>query len=114
MSDAARAFIESRLQDISRAPKMWGSPEAIEFQVLLLLELEDALAGGTDPRVVLDGWYEVLRARFPGQPPAYGHQITDDADALVALLLEYRQSRAIAPVFPLFDTAQGRRRASAR
>jgi len=65
-------WVERRMAEMLAAPGMWGSPEAIELQVLLLLELKTlalrpALAS-KNPRQVIDAYIEFLRGKFPSEP----------------------------------------------
>lgn len=106
-----RAFVERRLTDISATPEMWGGLEALEFQLLQLIELE-AHVEGADPREVLRGWHRHIARRHPGAGPVYLFELTTSAAELVGEILEYRQSRSLAHVFPLFEDSLGRRRAS--
>ncbi|MCA2977693.1 MAG: hypothetical protein INH41_02370 [Myxococcaceae bacterium] len=63
------AWVDRRIDDILRAPPMWGSDEAVELQVLQLLEMRDAAqnptAANAQPRRVLERYAEFLRSRRP-------------------------------------------------
>ena len=66
------AWTDQYLHEILAAPRMWGSLEAVEMQVLQLLEVR-ALALRPDqelasPRRVLDTYVAFLRDRYPTQP----------------------------------------------
>lgn len=75
MSDLGRTirtWTDSCLCDILAAPRMWGSLEAVEMQVLRLLEVR-ALALRPDlelatPRRVFDTYLAFLRKNYPKQP----------------------------------------------
>ncbi len=103
MIEHARRFIETRLRDIRAAPEAWGGLEALEFQLLQLLELEVSFETPDPGREVLRAWQRFVRDRFPRNGPIYLHELVDDAATLVKLVLEFRQQQSIAPVFPLFD-----------
>ncbi len=75
MSDvvtAAVAYIDRRLATMRRAPKSWGSPESLELQALLLLELRTFLlrrrTHAGDPYEVRDAYARFLAQRFPDLP----------------------------------------------
>jgi len=44
-TDAALFLIEDRLAAIFATPNVWGTPEAVELQVLLLVEIRHVLTG---------------------------------------------------------------------
>lgn len=75
MSDvvtAAVAYIDRRLATMKRAPKSWGSPESLELQALLLLELRTFLlrrrTHASDPYEVRDAYARFLARHFPELP----------------------------------------------
>lgn len=76
-------WTKERLDQIERAPRMWGQTgEAIEFQYLQLLEMRfcsHAAAEEHDPqRFVLDAYATFLRHHFPSQPSWPLHQLCPD------------------------------------
>lgn len=67
--DTVVHWVDQRLDAVLAAPPMWGSPEAVEMQVLLLLEMralalrpEQELA---EPRRILDTYLAYLARQFP-------------------------------------------------
>jgi hypothetical protein len=64
-------WIDERLSHVLDAPPMWGCPEAVELQVLQLLQIR-ALAGVSPelarPGGVFNAYLAYLRERFPRQP----------------------------------------------
>jgi hypothetical protein len=67
-------WADARIAEMLAAPRMWGSDEAVELQVLQLHEIR-ALALRPDheleePRGVLERYQAFLRQRFPNAPPA--------------------------------------------
>jgi hypothetical protein len=67
--DTIVTWADQYLLEILAAPRMWGSLEAVEMQVLQLLEVR-ALALRPDqelasPRRVLDTYTAFLRDRYP-------------------------------------------------
>jgi hypothetical protein len=75
-------WAQARIKDILATPGMWGaSQEALELQVLLLLEVQvldmrpDILE--RDPRLVLDTYTRKLRERFPKSRNLPLHKIRD-------------------------------------
>lgn len=75
MSDAlaeAVAYIDRRLATMKRAPRSWGSPESLELQALLLLELRTFLLRrrtyASDPYEVRDAYARFVAHRLPENP----------------------------------------------
>ena len=85
LQQALLAWGQDRLDQIEKAPRMWGTTdEAVEFQYLLLLELlvflrqadpQAELQAG-DPRFVLDAYEHFLRQRFPEQSSSPLHRLS--------------------------------------
>jgi hypothetical protein len=70
--DTLAVWIDQRLDHILEAPPMWGSPEAVELQVLQLVQVR-ALAQRAPPALespgrVFDAYLSYLSQRFPKQP----------------------------------------------
>lgn len=67
-------WANERLDAIIGAPPMWGSNEAVEMQVLLLMELRALALRPQDsldsPDAVFELYTTFLRQRFPENPPA--------------------------------------------
>lgn len=66
MGDTVVAFVDDRIDSILCRPKMWGSVEACEMQILQLLEVR-LIAKTKEPMTMLfyKNW---LRQTFPKQP----------------------------------------------
>ncbi len=88
-------FAEERLDAMLARPGMWGSAEAVEMQVLLLLELEAVASTSREVNDTLC-WMKVLyrqfiHARVPSATPApLAQQIGNDLERLARLLGEFR------------------------
>lgn len=71
-SDMLVRWVDQRLAHILAAPPMCGSPEAVELQVLQLMEVRAlALRPNQElknPRGVFDAYLSYLSRRFPRQP----------------------------------------------
>jgi hypothetical protein len=89
LRDTLVSWVDQRIADVLAAPPMWGSPEAVEMQVLQLLEIRAlALRPGqelADPRRVFETYVAYLGRRFPKSPqqPLFT-LVNDDEEALVA------------------------------
>lgn len=75
-------WARARIKDILATPEMWSSSwEALELQVLLLLEVQvlDMRPGilEREPRLVLDTYTQKLRERFPKSGTLPLHKIRD-------------------------------------
>jgi hypothetical protein len=76
-ADELVSWIDERVAAILAAPPMWGSPEAVELQVLLLAELRAFIFEPERemeaPRRVLDAYAAHLRRQFPdrGEKPLH-------------------------------------------
>lgn len=90
------AWLDQRIDEMLSAPRMWGSLEVVEMQLLTLIEarwfarLEQPLSA--NPRQVFEMYLEHLRAAFPQQcdRPLSQHLASDDYDRLVTVLREFR------------------------
>jgi hypothetical protein len=85
--DAMVQWIDQRIERILAAPPMWGSPEAVEMQVLQLLQMRAvALRAPHEPdssKRVVDAYLSYLSLKFPKQPqqPLFEHvRSHDDAN----------------------------------
>lgn len=90
------AWLDERLAAILAAPPMWGSPDAVEAQVLLLLEMRAMVLQPAqtlaEPRGVLDAYIAHLVRRFPGQGSRPLHELlTDDDETYTKLAEELRR-----------------------
>ena len=62
----ALQFVRLTLKTIFKYPAMYGSPEAVEAQVLTLLEVRFVLTKGFDPqRTIVDAYSAFGRAERP-------------------------------------------------
>ncbi len=85
LSRRIAAWVDSRIAAILATPRMWGSNEAVELQVLLLHEIRAlALRPAEElasPRAVLEAYQAFLLRRFPGAPPSPLFELVDASDA---------------------------------
>ncbi len=64
-----KEWLEKRLDNILARPEMWGGQEAVELQVLQLLELRTFLNdSASNQREVLDRYQEFSRKKFRKGP----------------------------------------------
>jgi hypothetical protein len=109
-------WIDQRLARILDAPPMWGCPEAVELQVLQLIQVR-ALVQRTpqalaNPGGVFDAYAAYLSQRFPRQPqrPLFELVGQDDEtysklaaglrgfiDAIVPRMTPHRRPPSLAP-----------------
>jgi hypothetical protein len=72
LRETIATWANQRIEEMLSAPRMWGSLEAVELQVLQLLEIRALALRPTqeleNPRRVLDTYMAFLRQRFPTQP----------------------------------------------
>lgn len=72
LRDEIVTWVNERIEDMLAAPRMWGSDEAVELQVLLLLEIRtlalrpEELAA--NPRCILDAYAAYLTKMYPAKP----------------------------------------------
>ena len=94
--DSLLAWVDNRLDEMLRAPRMWGSREAVELQALLLLEFKTFVRhpsfGTQDPRRVLDAYLVYLRDRFPTVPGAPLYEVLSERPEaeFASVLREFR------------------------
>ncbi len=73
LRETIATWANHRIDEMLAAPRMWGSLEAVEMQVLQLLEVGALAVRPTqeleNPRRVLDTYVAFLRDRYPKQPP---------------------------------------------
>lgn len=65
-------YLDDRLQHMLAAPELWGSAEAVELQVVQILELRHFVLNPTTKageREVLARYARFLAALFPSNPP---------------------------------------------
>jgi hypothetical protein len=91
------AWITNRLDQLLMTPRMWGSREAVEMQVLTLIEVRLVICGknpldldGKGTRL-LDVYQRFLYRRFPNRTGAL-YQILEDAaeSYFVEVLQDFR------------------------
>jgi len=111
------AFVRARLKALMERPDAWGPPEAVELQVLLLLEMWHVAAGASREQVdgLLDRYHRYLAAHVPGPPIALAMRLSlsDRANArFVDALQEFIASEIGAfvsapglPLLPIQDRA---------
>jgi hypothetical protein len=92
LRDTVVRWVDQRIEAVLAAPPMWGSPEAVELQVLLLLEVR-ALALRPDqtlaePRRVLDTYIAHLAQRFPQGGSRPLHELIAGDDEVCSKLAE--------------------------
>jgi len=92
---ALRGWLDRRMDEMLSAPRMWGSDESIELQILLLLELKSFVRHpsslNNDPRRVIDAYLGFLRDRFPSRPNMPLHQLLSaEPQQFSAVLSEFR------------------------
>ncbi len=77
-------WCDERRVEMLAAPRMWGSREAVELQLLLLQELRSLAINPElqlgDPRRVLDLYVELVARRFPSEPRRPLFEIADLSD----------------------------------
>jgi len=85
------SWITARLDTILGAPRMWGSREAVELQILTLLEVRRVVCG-EDPMGLLDQYVEFVRKRYPGHwnKPLYLILAAEPEEEFVRVLQELR------------------------
>lgn len=93
MSHSVITWVDARIADVLRAPRMWGATaESVEMQLLQLLEVRDVAADARGERVDT-AWNCFLRERFPHQRAAGSTLVNGDFDALAALMRDFTTSR---------------------
>jgi hypothetical protein len=95
LRDVIVTWVDQRMEDMLSAPRMWGSDEAVELQMLLLLELR-ALALWpeeltADPRRILDAYAAYLAKTYPKTPNRPLHQIIEADHLGLRLAAELRK-----------------------
>lgn len=93
MTDLSR-YLDSTLDSIFARPPMWGGPEAIELQVLLLLEIKAVLGGAPDAHAGVMGRYEVFLREVGDRTAHLLSGQTSDIERLAAHLAEFRRREA--------------------
>lgn len=89
---------ESRLDALLRAPRMWGSNEAVEMQSILLMELRALAlrpyASHGDINYVFESYVTFLRDKYPEHPPAPLSKLSISEREFVDTLTTFRQEFA--------------------
>ena len=99
-------FVDERLDAMLARPKYWGSAEAFETQVLLLLEMREHLTSGLvgqqSLRAFQDRYNAFMRRHVPelGTRPLFA--VVTDVTRIAALLQQFRAEPLEAtPVEPM-------------
>ncbi len=75
-------WIEERTKDLLETPRAWGSNEAVEMQVLLLLELRALVLQPEreidNPRRILDTYIAYLNKTYPKKPNRPLFQVVEE------------------------------------
>jgi hypothetical protein len=95
LRDTIVGWVDRRIEDMLAAPRMWGSDEAVEMQLLVLLEMR-ALATRPDqelanPSRILDAYNAYLAKRFPAKPHRPMCRIVEPDDLGFVLAAELRK-----------------------
>lgn len=81
LRDTILHWVDERMSDMLAAPRAWGSDEAIEMQVLLLLQLRALTLRPSfddgDPGSLVDAYMEYLSRTYPKHPHRPLHQIVE-------------------------------------
>lgn len=90
-------FVDSRLDMMLAHPNNWGSTEAFELQVLLLLELQMVLRCADVPRdslrILLDAYASFMRKQRPDLGPRPVSTVLPNDPATISRYLEeFRES----------------------
>lgn len=90
-------FIDQRLYSMLQMPDAWGAPEAVELQVLLLLEVRLKAKGADDEAVshVQKRYYHFLAQHLPGPPCSLAERLGlgfSANDQFIQLLKSFAQS----------------------
>lgn len=69
-SAAMAAFVHDRLTNLLRAPDAWGPPQAVELQLLLLVEMWHVVNGASREHVdgVTERYDRFVGSALPGAP----------------------------------------------
>ena len=99
-SNTLVAWVDERIRDMLRAPRMYGSDEVVEMQVLLLLEVRalatDPERSQAEPRRVLGAYVAHARKKHDHIGPLFELVAPDYAGANIAAALR----EAIAEIAP--------------
>lgn len=98
------AWIDERIKAMFESPRSWGSDEAIEMQVLLLLEMRAVAIGEDTPLDVVETYNAYLTRTFPTKPNRPLFQIVESEPLGNNLAAELR--RAVVVLAP--DIGKGR------
>jgi hypothetical protein len=87
------SWLDQRADAMLRAPLMWGSYEAVELQILLLVQASAFVA---DPHIetqnqrrVLDAYRAHLVRHFPGSPPSSLHDLVHGDESRFVQVLSH-------------------------
>jgi hypothetical protein len=95
--DDLMAYLDQRLASMDRAPGSWGSPESLEMQALLLLEIRTYVCRrttyDTNPFETRNAYLRFVAREFPASKntlmsSALGERASDDLPALIKKMRE--------------------------
>lgn len=90
-------WTERRIGSILSAPRMWGSLEAVEAQVITLCEVRQVALTGS-PGGVLEAYRAHIEKYFPDDVPAPASSLAKSESEFVFVLREFvGRSSACAP-----------------
>lgn len=81
-------LVETRLADMLATPEMWGCPEALEMQVVLLWELDD-MKGCRSFQATLAAWQAHVRGLHPEAPNSYLSASVGSPKALMIEMIRF-------------------------
>lgn len=95
LRDVIVTWVDQRMEDMLSAPRMWGSDEAIELQMLLLLELRTLALRPEEltanPRHILDAYAAFVAKIHPKTPNRPLSQIIETDHLGLRLAAELRK-----------------------
>lgn len=75
--ESMRAFVRQRIGALLDRPDAWGPPEAVELQLLLLLEMWQLASGASQEEIdgVFDRYQRHLGRAVPGPPASLSERL---------------------------------------
>jgi len=84
-------MMDKRIDDLLRAPRMYGSPEAVEMQFLSLLEIQAEIENPKIPsRFVFDRYERFIVQNFPTTTRPLHKILDNNIELLAQKLKEFR------------------------
>ena len=84
-------MMDKRIDDLLRAPKMYGSPEAVEMQFLSLLEIQAEIENPKTPsRFVFDRYERFIVQNFPTTTRPLYKILDNNIELLAQKLQDFR------------------------